>query len=100
MFSSCFGFDSALKTKDALMFFWSVFLKTYKKSYRPSKTPFWPFFAVNNNFLCFFKKTDQITFVRLLFLELKTNEKSEDKFFTVLILKLKNALFGVQPIFS
>ena len=32
-FSSCFGFDSALKTIDTQMFFWSVFLKTHKKSY-------------------------------------------------------------------
>ena len=31
MFSSCFGFDSALKTIDAQMFFWLVFLKTHKK---------------------------------------------------------------------
>ena len=30
-FSSCFGFDSALKTIDAHMFFWPVFLKTHKK---------------------------------------------------------------------
>ena len=30
-FSSCFGFDSALKTIKAQMFFWSVFLKTQKK---------------------------------------------------------------------
>ena len=28
IFSLCFGYDSALKTKDAHMFFWSVFLKT------------------------------------------------------------------------
>ena len=39
-FSSCFGFDSALKTIDAHMFFWPVFLKTHKKIYWPSKTPF------------------------------------------------------------
>ena len=30
-FSSSFGFDSALKTIDAQMSFWSVFLKTHKK---------------------------------------------------------------------
>ena len=30
---SCFSFDSVLKTLDAQMFFWSVFLKTHKKSY-------------------------------------------------------------------
>ena len=30
-FSLCFGFDSALKTIDAQMSFWSVFLKRTKK---------------------------------------------------------------------
>ena len=30
-FSKCFGFDSALKTIDAQMSFWSVFLKTHLK---------------------------------------------------------------------
>ena len=30
-FSLCFSFDSAFKTIDAQMFFWSVFLKTHKK---------------------------------------------------------------------
>ena len=44
IFSLCFGFESALKTIDAEMSFWSVFLKT------PSKTPFWPFLAVINFF--------------------------------------------------
>ena len=29
--SSCFDSDSALKTIDAQMFFWSVYLKTHKK---------------------------------------------------------------------
>ena len=32
-FSSCFGFDSALKTIDTPKFFCSVFLKTHIKSY-------------------------------------------------------------------
>ena len=32
-FSSCFGFDSALKKIDAPMSFWSEFLKMHKKSY-------------------------------------------------------------------
>ena len=31
--SLCFGFDSALKTIDAQIFFWSLFLNTHKKSY-------------------------------------------------------------------
>ena len=56
VFSSCFGFDSALKTIDAQMFFWIVFLKTHKKSYRQSKTPLWTFLAVNNGFLWVFQK--------------------------------------------
>ena len=30
-FSSCFGFDSALKTIDAQMSFWSVFLEKHSK---------------------------------------------------------------------
>ena len=30
-FPSCFGFDSALKTIDAHVFFWSVYLKTHLK---------------------------------------------------------------------
>ena len=29
--SLCFGFDSALKTIDAQIFFWLVFLKTHQK---------------------------------------------------------------------
>ena len=51
-FSFCFGFDSALKTINAQMFFWLAFLKTHKKSYWMSKTPFWPFLVVNNGFWC------------------------------------------------
>ena len=69
--SSCFAFDSALKTIEAEMFFRSVFLKMHKKSYWLSKTPFWLFLAVNNIFLCAFKTLIKITFVCLLFLKLK-----------------------------
>ena len=57
--SSCFGFYSALKSIDTQMFFWLVFLKTHKKGNWLSKTPFWPFLAVNNVFLWVFKNTDQ-----------------------------------------
>ena len=53
-FSSCFGFDSALKKIDAPMFFWSEFLRMHKKSYRywPSKKPFWPFLRIIMVFFC------------------------------------------------
>ena len=44
-FSSCFGFDSALKTIDAQMSFWSVFLKThFKKAISRQKRRFGRFF--------------------------------------------------------
>ena len=60
------------------MFFWSLFLKTHKKSYWLSKTPSWPFLAVNNVFLYVFKNTDQITFVSLLF-KAKTEKELRKK---------------------
>ena len=53
IFSLCSCFDSALKTIDTQMFFWLVCLKMHKKSYWPSKSPFWPLV-----FLCVFKNTD------------------------------------------
>ena len=74
------------------MFFWSISLKMHKKRYCLSKTPFWPFLAVNNGFFAFSKILNQITFVRQLFLKLK-KEKYEDNFFQVFISELKNALF-------
>ena len=55
-FSSCFDFDSALKTIDAQMFCWSVFFKMHKKSYWLSKKLFWPFLAVHNVFFVRFQK--------------------------------------------
>ena len=78
-FSSCFSFDSALKTIDAQMFFWSVFLKTHKKSYWPSKTPFWPFLALNNGFLCIFKYTDQNNIFVSIVLKAETEKKNWEK---------------------
>ena len=66
--SSCIGFDSASKTIDAQMFFWSVFLKTHKKSYWLSTTLFWPFLAVKN--------TDQNNIFKSIALKAKTKEKS------------------------
>ena len=46
-FSSGFIFDSALKTLDAQMFFWSVILKTPKKFIDYQKRHFGLFLAVN-----------------------------------------------------
>ena len=74
-----FGFDSALKTIDAQMFFWSVFLKTYKKSYWLSKTPFWSFSVVNNGFLCIFKNTDRNNICVSCILKAKTEKKIRKK---------------------
>ena len=55
-FSSCFGFDSALKTKDAQMFFWSLFLKThYKKAISHQKRHFGRF-RQSLTFFVHFKK--------------------------------------------
>ena len=99
--SSCFAFDSALNTIDARMFFWSVFLKTQKKSYWPSKTPFCPFLMVNNNFYCRFKKMIKITFVRLLFLKLNLKRNIKNIFYYAFYCKnWKMPIFGGQPIFS
>ena len=73
--SSCFGFDSALKTIDAQMFFWLIFLKMHKKNYWQSKTPFWLFLAVFSQILT------KLTFVRLLFLKLKQKKNRKKKIF-------------------
>ena len=91
--SSCLGFDSALKTIDAQIFFWSV-LKKHKKSYWPSKTPFWPFLAVNNIFCVRFKNTDQNNICGFIVFKAKTKEKYENNFFSVFISKTQNALLG------
>ena len=71
MFYSYFGFDSALKTIDAHMFFWSVFLmKTHKKK----------LLTINNAILAGFLKLKQKKNVKKIFL-------------MVFISKLKNVLF-------
>ena len=77
--SSCFAFDSALKTIKAEMFFWSVFLKMHKKCYWLSKTPFWLFLAINNAFLWVFKNTDQNNICVSIVLEAKTEKKFREK---------------------
>ena len=70
----CFSFDSAFKTIDAQMTFWSVFLKTH---YQLSKSPFWPFLAIINFVQCIV--LTKTIFVHLLFLMLKQREKNKSQ---------------------
>ena len=100
MCSWCFSLDSALKTLDPQMFFWSVFLKKHKKSYWPLKTPFWPFLAVNNVFLCIFKNTvPNNTCVSIVF-KLKQKKNMKKYFFYGFYFKTQKCSFwGVQSIF-
>ena len=53
--SSCFGLDSALKTIDAQMFFWLVFLKMHKKVIDRQKRYFGRFLLFIKFFVCVFK---------------------------------------------
>ena len=92
-FYSSFGFDSALKTIDAQMFLWSVFLKMHNKSYWLSKTPFWPFLAVNNVFLCVFINTDQNNICASIVFKAKTKEKYEEIFFYSFYFKTQKCPF-------
>ena len=79
--SFCFGFDSALKTIDAQMSFWSVFYENaLKKSYYPPKTPFWPFLAVINFCLVHFKNIDQNNMCVSTVLNLKHKKKFQKQF--------------------
>ena len=57
----------------------SVFFKSAKKSYLPSKTPFQPF-LVDNNFFCIFKNTDLKNFCASVVLKIKTKEKYDEDF--------------------
>ena len=52
-----------------------IFFKRTKKSYWPSKTPFWPFLAVNNGFLWVFKNIDQNNICLSIVLKAKTGKK-------------------------
>ena len=89
-----YGFDSALKTTDAQMFFWPVFLKTHKtKVIDRQKRHFCCFWRLITVFCAFSKRLIRITFVGLLFLKLKQKKIWINNFFTVFISKLKNALF-------
>ena len=84
-----FVFDSALKTREAHMFFWLVFFfKCTQKNYWLSKTPFWRFLVVNNCFCAFSKILIKITFERLLFLKLKQKENMK-KIFSAFVLFCK-----------
>ena len=79
----------------------SVFLKTHKKSYWLSKTPFWPFLAVNNVFLCIFKNTDQNNICVSIVFKAKTKEKYEEIFFYGFYFKTQKCSFlGVNQFLS
>ena len=70
--SFCFGFDSALKTIDAQMFFRSEFLKTRThKIIDHQKRHFGCFWQLITVFCAFSKNLIKITFVCLLFLIFK-----------------------------
>ena len=71
-----FSSDSAFKTIDIQMFFWSVFLKMQKK-YWLSKTLICQFLVVNHGFFCIFKNTDKNNICVPIVLKAKTEEKNE-----------------------
>ena len=58
-FSSYFSFVLALKTIHAQMLFWSVFLKTHKKTLVTTKNSQNGVFDSQELFLCVFKNTNQ-----------------------------------------
>ena len=73
---------SALKTIDAQMFFWSVFLKTHKKKVIDrQKHHFGCFWLLITVFLCISKILIKITCVCLLFLKLKQKKNMKKYFF-------------------
>ena len=82
VFSSCFGFDSALKTIDIQMFFWSVFLKMHKKGIDRQKrlfSDFGCFWRLIMVFLCVFTNTDQNNICVSIVLKAKTEKKIKKK---------------------
>ena len=103
--SSCFGLDSALKTIDAQMFFWSVFFKTHKKVIGRQTRHLGCFWWLITFFFCVFSKILKMLLFKsqisnlyfcvcfLLFLKLKQKKNMKKYFFMVFISKLKNALF-------
>ena len=70
-----FSFKNNRRTNVLLV----VILKTHKKSYWPSKTPFWLFLAVNNGFLCVFKHSDQNNICVSIVLKAKTEKIKKKK---------------------
>ena len=96
--SSFFGFDSALKTIDAQMFFWSVFLKTQKKIIDHQKRHFGRFWRLIT-FFGVFKNTDQKNSCASIVFKAKTKEKYEENFFLQFLFQNSKMLFfGEQPI--
>ena len=70
-------FDSALKTINAQMFFWSVFLKTHQKKLLTVKNGrFWQLITV---FLCVFKNADQNNIYMSIVLKAKTEKNKKQK---------------------
>ena len=89
------NFSSYLKIIDAQMLFWSVFLKTHKKTiiYR-QKRPKWRFWQAITFYLCVFKNTDQKNICVFIVFKAESKPKQEEKNFVGgFPLKTKNALF-------
>ena len=64
--------DSALKTIEAQLSFWSVFLKTHQKKLLTNKIAI---LAVNNSFLFVLKNSDQNNICVYIVLKAKTEKK-------------------------
>ena len=80
--SSYFLFVLALKTIEAQILFWSVFLKKHKKRYQPPKTAKMAFlFDSQELFLCVFKNTDQKNICASIVFKAESKPKHEEKFF-------------------
>ena len=77
-----FFLDSALKTIDAQMFFWLVFLKMRaKKVIDRQKHNFGHVWRFITFFLCILKNTDQNNICAAIVFKAKTKEKLEEIFF-------------------
>ena len=97
--SSYFLFVLALKTIEAQILFWSVFLKKHKKRYQPPKTAKMAFlFDSQELFLCVFKNTDQKNIcASIVFKDESKPKREEIKFFLGLFFKNQKRTFsGVQ----
>ena len=79
-FSFLIWFVLALKTIDAQMLFWSVFLKTHKKTViNRQKRPKWRFWQ-SITFLCVFKNTDQKNICASIVFKAESKPKHKEKF--------------------